>query len=162
MQRFEFLDALRGFAAFCVVFQHLHVVQPNSFGFPNAYLAVDFFFILSGFVLAHAYGARLDAGMGFRGYALRRIIRLYPLAGLGALIGLCVLLLKWSIRPDEVGALSDISLSGALNVMLLPNLFIGTRLHDQIFPVNGPLWTLFFELSVNLIWGAFVPMMRRW
>ncbi|MGI4877859.1 MAG: acyltransferase family protein, partial [Janthinobacterium lividum] len=72
------LDGLRGVAALIVVSYHMQA-DPSG----GAYLAVDFFFGLSGFVIAAAYDARFTAGMGFGGFMRLRVIRLYPLLALG-------------------------------------------------------------------------------
>lgn len=151
MQRFEFLDALRGVAAICVVILHLAVVNflPNIL--PTAFLAVDFFFVLSGFVIAHAYGASLaTATMSFSDFARRRIIRLYPLAFLGSAIGFALLLAKFLFFPQAVGELWPVVTSGIFNLLMMPNFFSGEVLRHELFPVNGPLWTLFLELIVSL------------
>src|ERR1700755_49340 len=87
--QFQTLDGLRGVAAIAVMTRHL----PQFLGAvsyhgragvllgptPKSYLAVDFFFVLSGFVLAHAYQARLQAGMGPGRFLLMRVIRRWPL-----------------------------------------------------------------------------------
>ena len=90
-QHFHVLDALRGVAAIAVVTRHLPD-QTLARLLPSSYLAVDLFFALSGFVLAHAYLGHLKAGMTFGQFAVRRIIRLYPLYLLGWLIGAAVAL----------------------------------------------------------------------
>ena len=77
-ERFALLDGLRGIAAFAVILDH---TPPNFLGelIPGRYLAVDFFFVLSGFVLAHAYGRRLEGGWSVFSFMRARVIRLYPL-----------------------------------------------------------------------------------
>src|ERR1700684_2462821 len=86
--RYDALDGLRGVAAIAVMFSHF--TQESVF--KNAYVAVDLFFMLSGFVIAHSYGTRLLAGMTAVEYIKRRIIRLYPMLLLSLLIGLPVLI----------------------------------------------------------------------
>ena len=73
------LDAMRGVAAICVMLYHYSPFLSASKVLPSAYLAVDMFFLLSGFIIAHAYRARLLAGMSLGKFAVVRIIRLYPL-----------------------------------------------------------------------------------
>jgi peptidoglycan/LPS O-acetylase OafA/YrhL len=76
--KYEVLDGMRGVAAIAVVMFH----AASFFGAlrpPSAYLAVDFFFALSGFVLGYAYDRRLAGGMSAVNFMLRRLIRLYPL-----------------------------------------------------------------------------------
>ena len=72
---------MRGIAAVAVVAFHIHgggYVLQSSLA-RNAWLAVDFFFVLSGFVIAASYGARLAAGFPVRRYMLLRLGRVYPL-----------------------------------------------------------------------------------
>src|SRR5262245_45457012 len=85
--RFLVLDGLRGLAAFAVILDHVSSVTLRHW-FPGRYLAVDFFFVLSGFVLAHAYGERLQSQLSPWRFMCIRMIRLYPLYLLGLMLGL--------------------------------------------------------------------------
>jgi len=161
-KRFETLDALRGVAALAVVLFHFGEVKLSPALVPHGYLAVDFFFVLSGFVVAYAYETELLGQLSWRAFFVRRMIRLYPLACLGAMMGLAVLLMKWHSYPGKVDPLPRILLSGMLNGLLLPTFFGGNPSHHKIFPGNGPLWTLFFELVINLLWACFGPRMKTW
>jgi peptidoglycan/LPS O-acetylase OafA/YrhL len=76
------------------------------------------------------------------------------LAFLGAFLGLTVLLLKWRLFPGRQDPLFDILTSGALNLLMLPSFFAGNAYEHGLYPGDGPLWSLFFELAVNLIWAA--------
>jgi hypothetical protein len=92
--RFHLLDGLRGFAAILVVLYHMPPYLQRWFACPNAFLAVDFFFCLSGFIIAYSYEDRILRGMSFRDFCSSRLIRLYPLYFLGSLFGLisvCIL-----------------------------------------------------------------------
>lgn len=152
-KRYETLDALRGVAAVSVVIYHLHAFNVTPDLLPSAQLAVDFFFVLSGFVVAHAYGEARLGRMSWLDFASRRLTRLMPLAMLGAALGLAVLLLKWRLFPGAEPPLGNILAAGVLNLFLLPS-FVGTTAYEHgIFPGDGPLWSLFFELVVNLAWG---------
>lgn len=154
LNRFEYLDALRGISAISVVILHLSTMQLQNVFFLNGYLAVDFFFILSGFVLAHAYVKPLNSGMSFLLFSLKRIIRLYPLSIAGTLFGISVLVAKLIVFPEKVGSGSEIATSAVLNLFLIPNLSSGAAFHNETFPVNGPLWSLSLELAINLIWAS--------
>src|SRR5882762_11377334 len=85
---FVLLDALRGAAALCVVVYHyVGILYNHKWEWPpSAFLAVDFFFLLSGFVIMHAYARRLAAGMPTQQFFMVRLIRLYPLYFLGTTI----------------------------------------------------------------------------
>jgi peptidoglycan/LPS O-acetylase OafA/YrhL len=160
MKRYEALDALRGVAALAVVVFHLGEVKLEPVWASHGYLAVDFFFVLSGFVVAHAYEKALREKLTWIGFATKRLIRLYPLALLGALAGTLVLLMKWRFFPEKVDPLGTILASSVLNSMLLPNVFGGIASRNELFPGNGPLWSLFFEMLINLLWAAVAVRLR--
>jgi len=154
MNRIHALDGLRGVAALAVVVYHLTQVRLGLNLFPHGYLAVDFFFILSGLVVAKAYEQRLREEMTFKRFLAIRAVRLMPLSILGALAGLLVLLAKWAWYPDKVDQLWQIVVSGVLNFVLLPTPFGGAASRQELFPGNGPLWSLFFEVVANAVWAT--------
>src|ERR1700712_1409072 len=88
LRRYHTLDALRGLAAIAVVGFHISQVKLEPVLVPYGYLAVDFFFVLSGAVVAHAYEKQLRAGLSWQAFFVKRVIRLYPLALLGTALGL--------------------------------------------------------------------------
>jgi peptidoglycan/LPS O-acetylase OafA/YrhL len=139
-QRYATLDGLRGLAAFAVMLLHLLPKGP-----PNAYLAVDFFFALSGFVVAHAYEGRLRAGLGFLEFARLRVLRLLPLALLG--VGLGAVLLASSDAPVD-----GLLVGTALNGLLLPSWSLD-GFSPFAFAGDPPLWSLCFELLINLAYA---------
>jgi len=151
--RFVFLDGMRGIAAFAVVGLHLGLGFGLKHYPAHGYLAVDFFFCLSGFVLSHAYGARLTAGMAFRDFAWARLARLYPMifaAGVLAPIAYYGGGFAGPHPPLGQAAL----LCGAIFLMLP----FGLLLHQPAFVLDGPIWSLFFELFAN---GLFFFQGRR-
>ncbi|EJN02133.1 acyltransferase [Phyllobacterium sp. YR531] len=158
-QRYDMLDAMRGVAAFVVVGFHLSQFGMIPTIVPRGYLAVDFFFVLSGFVIAHTYEKALQTHLSFRSFIINRVIRLYPLVLLGASVGFLVLLLKWWLFPEKVGSLGAVLMAGALNIAMVPSLAGGVSSGD-LFPANGPLWSLFFELLINLSWALFGIWLR--
>lgn len=147
--RYLLLDAMRGVAAMAVVWGHLM----DSWGRTELegqdyILAVDFFFILSGFVIGHAYAKRLKTGMSGVEFSLVRIIRLYPLLILGALFGTVVMLAHHGGEPGYAPAV--VLGSGGLAALGLPTFLMITQLG---FPINGPAWSLFFELAANFVYA---------
>jgi peptidoglycan/LPS O-acetylase OafA/YrhL len=163
---FLVLDGLRGIAALVIITRHAPAyfgalstyIQPQHAGgvplppigpFFESYLAVDFFFALSGFVMAHAYEPRLRDGMSAWQFMIVRIIRLYPLYMFGLMISAVL----------DFGSLmthADSSVARFVGV-LLPALFLlpsppqpGS---SDLFPLNEPAWSLFFELLANLCFG---------
>ncbi|GAC1043049.1 acyltransferase [Rhizobium sp. No.120] len=137
---------MRGLAAFAVVVYHLD--RPYA---PSAYIAVDFFFVLSGFVIARAYGEKLASGMTVRAFMKARYARLYPLFLIGSVYGLVQLLLHW--QASGVGR-SDLAASILTTIFMLPSPSFLTRSAGDIlalYPLNGPAWSLFWELLANLV-----------
>ncbi|HKU54954.1 MAG TPA: acyltransferase family protein, partial [Rhizomicrobium sp.] len=85
--RFLTLDALRGVGAIAVMAGHAGIVL-NAYMPPFMYLAVDMFFVLSGFVLAHAYDGKFAGGLSVGAFLKARIARLYPIYLIGLVLGL--------------------------------------------------------------------------
>lgn len=146
------LDALRGIAALAVITWH----GGRLFGddgpvFTAAILAVDMFFILSGFVLAHAYGQRLNTNLSVPDFVRMRLIRLYPLYLLGFLIAGAAVVLRLYFDMREGS--TELGVAAVLNALMLPN-----PAYDSppfLFQFNFPAWSLFFELIANLLFALF-------
>ena len=144
---FHTLDAMRAIAATAIVVLHSRLLF-NAELAPSAYLAVDLFFVLSGFVLAHVYdGRRLTV----RQFMTIRAIRLYPLYALGllfAVIQAAALLMLGQSR--ETG--TELIISAALNAVFLPSPLPSTYggYFSDLFPLNGASWSLFFEILINI------------
>ncbi|MFD1192248.1 acyltransferase family protein [Phenylobacterium conjunctum] len=146
------LDGLRGVAALSVVVMHRHVWFGLEGWLAHGYLAVDFFFMLSGFVIANAYEGKLTGGMSAWDFIKARLIRLYPLLALGVTIGTAwrLLALKLDLAiftPAETWAIFGRGL------LLLPTLH-GRFANTSAFPFDPPTWSLFFELAINLVYVA--------
>ncbi|TXN04312.1 acyltransferase family protein [Methylobacterium sp. WL103] len=147
---FALLDGLRGVAAILVVVRH----APNLFGLqPGAvetHLAVDLFFVLSGFVLAHAYAARVRDGLPARAFLRIRVIRLYPLYALGLALTVAVALLSFAVGQGPGFSPSAMALSTLCSALMLPTPPAVSTLPAAIFPLNFPSWSIFFELIANM------------
>ncbi|MBB3655462.1 peptidoglycan/LPS O-acetylase OafA/YrhL [Rhizobium sp. BK650] len=138
--RFWVLDLLRGASAILILIYH------SSNVFPIAYAAVDLFFMLSGFVLAERYGESLLQEGGRRDFIRHRIARLYPV------YLVCTLLGAVSVFP-LIGHLENWSVS-AFAVSLVTSLLFLPAPSDTvlgILPLNGPAWSLFFEVVANVV-----------
>lgn len=157
---YDLLDGLRGVAALTVVCFHLfeafatsHLDQRINHG----YLAVDFFFILSGFVIGYAYDDRWGK-MTIRDFLKRRLIRLHPMVVVGALIGAAVFYFQgcsvWDVSKISVGALL---LATVMNALLIPAA-TGAEIRGvgEMYPLNGPSWSLFFEYIGNILYALFI------
>lgn len=141
------LDALRGVAALTVVQLH----TSRFFGvqlFHHAGLAVDFFFMLSGFVLAFAYQPKLDSGWPTKTFLKVRVIRLYPLYLLGLLVGTAFWLLRARFGHASPGIAIGIAFALGLFVLPMPP---GVQSPEGAsFPLNIPTWSLFYEILANV------------
>ncbi len=163
---YEILDGLRGVAAVMVVLFHLfetftggnHLIQIINHG----YLAVDFFFVLSGFVIGYAYDNRW-AKMTLGGFFKRRLIRLHPMIILGMLIG--AIGFYFSASPIVFPAVSTYPVWKMLLVMFIGFTLIplpgsmDVRGWSQMHPLNGPAWSLFYEYVANILYGLLI---RKW
>jgi peptidoglycan/LPS O-acetylase OafA/YrhL len=138
------LDGLRGVAALAVVGKHFQNLSHINLHLQQAAVAVDLFFVLSGFVLAQAYEQRLTEGLAWRSYMGMRLARLYP-----AIFGALVIAVAFR-------ALAGGSFFWQLGFqfLLLPVLFGPILYGGDIFPLDGPQWSLFWELCVNGLHGA--------
>lgn len=151
-KRFGTLDAMRGLAAVAVVLFHVAWLKNAADYLPHGYLAVDFFFILSGFVIAFTYETRLATAMSFGDFLMRRLIRLYPMALVGVILGAAVIMLKAQVDPGKVDDLPRVAVGIAANLALLPDPFGGSASQSVLFPGNGPLWSIPFELFIDIVW----------
>ncbi|MBV8850871.1 MAG: acyltransferase [Methylobacteriaceae bacterium] len=154
-QRYLALDGLRGIAAIFVVIYHMGAIESPSYPFSSAYLAVDLFFVLSGFVLSHAYDGPLGCGMTLSQFMARRLARLYPAYLFGLMLGIVALL----ITADKIssGKFATALITG-LALIPVP---IELSKEPPIFPLDGPAWSLFLELVVNAAFALFFPRLTR-
>ena len=152
---FGALDAMRGLAAGIVVLYHLG----HWLGIPwlavNGRLAVDFFFCLSGFVISLAYGKSEARELTFAAFARIRMIRLVPMIWLGCLLSAAYLTSRVTLR-GETNLYGSLNLAFVLNMLSLPFFGAPTEVGGpQVFPLNGPQYSLLLEILVNLIWFPF-------
>lgn len=162
---YELLDGLRGVAALLVVWYHLFeafATSPVDQRFNHGYLAVDFFFLLSGFVIGYAYDERWGRGLRMRDFIKRRLIRLHPMVVLGALLGAAAFFVQGSVRwngePVSTGMVLAALLCGLLLIPAWPGAGHEVRGNGEMYPLNGPGWSLFFEYLGNLL---YMLLLRR-
>lgn len=138
---------MRWIAAFAVAAFHAGLLHSDQ---QSPYLAVDFFFALSGFVIAHAYDARLAGGMSAKEFIGRRLLRLYPLFALGLVLGLVAALVEigMGVGQDTLGITVLQFLCGLL---FLP--YPSLEPNALISPLNGPYWSLILEIHINVIFA---------
>lgn len=165
---YALLDGLRGVAALLVVWYHVFEGFQFAGNKPvidfinHGYLAVDFFFILSGFVIGYAYDDRWGKSLTMGGFFRRRLIRLHPMVVMGAVIGAASFLLSGMERWD--GTHSTVLLTllallcSCLMIPALPGMPREVRGNGEMFPLNGPCWSLFFEYIGNILYAL---LLRR-
>ncbi|HPZ46915.1 MAG TPA: acyltransferase [Novosphingobium sp.] len=146
--RLHGLDALRGIAALCVVGLHARAIFPY---FPDVlgkgYLGVDFFLMLSGYLMARITEPRLAASLDPGAFLKARYRRFWPTVAFGSVIGIPYLWVR--TQGDPLWFASAL----AANMALLP--FPADHL---LFPLNVPVWTIFAELAANAV---HVLLLRR-
>ena len=146
------LDGMRGVAAIAVVIAHaggrfFGQHQPGS-----AYLAVDLFFVLSGFVIAHAYGSKLCRSLTPRDFMAVRVLRLFPLYLAGvALTALAVLTALTITNDASTWNGRYLAIASLLALFMLPS---PVGIQGVFFPLNFPTWSLFYEMVVNLAYAT--------
>lgn len=168
---YEILDGLRGVAALLVVWYHIHegfafAGSVNGVGnglitsFNHGYLAVDFFFILSGFVIGYAYDDRWGKSFGQKEFYRRRLIRLHPMVVMGALIGMVCFFIQggtmWDGKEVPLSAVVLALFCGLFMIPALPGGSYEVRGNGEMFPLNGSAWSLFFEYIGNILYALFI------
>lgn len=166
---YELLDGLRGVAALIVVCYHIF----EGFSFAeitngagdgmirilnHGYLAVDFFFLLSGFVISYAYDGRSKMKMG--DFFKRRLVRLHPMLIMGAFIGMLCFLIggsqQWNGTQVPFYLTMLCFVLSALMLPAIPGSPNEVRGNGEMFPLNGPAWSLFFEYIGNILYILFI------
>ncbi len=130
--------------------------NPSRQWINHGYLAVDFFFLLSGYVIGYAYDDRWHA-MSLRNFCARRLIRLQPMVIVGSLIGAMLFYFQASPEFSLVASTPPwkvivLMIVGAAMLPVTPTFDV--RGWNESYPLNGPAWSLFFEYIVNFLYGA--------
>lgn len=144
------LEALRGMAALCILLLHTRAVFGGEPVFGKGYLAVEFFLMLSGFLMAYAQEARMAKGFAPLAFMAKRYKRLWPTMALGSAIGLPRLFLRATDIAQFIGM-------GLANLLLIPVSF-----QRELFPLNIPAWTIFYELIANLLHVLIFRHLKLW
>jgi peptidoglycan/LPS O-acetylase OafA/YrhL len=159
---YPILDGLRGVASVLVII--FHVLETFTGGnkfiqiINHGYLAVDFFFLLSGFVVAYAYDDRWGKMTQWDFYK-RRLVRLQPMVIMGSLIGAALFYFQASpafptIANTPVWELLLVMVIGATLIPVPMSMDI--RGWQEMHPLNGPAWSLFFEYIANILYAVIV------
>jgi peptidoglycan/LPS O-acetylase OafA/YrhL len=122
----------------------------------HGYLAVDFFFLLSGFVIAHAYDDRWG-NMGIKDFFKRRLIRLHPMIIIGMTVGaICFYFSTSTVVFPPIGSTPvwKLILTMLIGYTLIPiPVSMDIRGWAEMHPLDGPAWTLFFEYIANILYA---------
>ncbi len=166
---YELLDGLRGVLALMVLWYHVFEGFAFARGtgietFNHGHIGVDFFFMLSGFVISYAYDDRWQDGasapLSIGNFFKRRLIRLHPMLVMGAVIGVVTFLIQGGATwQGESIPLSLVMVALVLTILFVPA-YAGAeyeiRGNGEMFPLNGPAWSLFFEYIGNILYALFI------
>ena len=169
-RHYVLLDGLRGVAAILVLFYHIfegfsfaEITNEAGSGIittlNHGHIAVDFFFILSGFVISYAYDDRWKK-MNTWQFFKRRLIRLHPMLIMGAVIGTVTFAIagfeKWDGTTTSTGWVMTAMLLTMFMIPAVPGVPYEVRGNGEMFPLNGPGWSLFFEYIGNILYALFI------
>ncbi|MBV8979201.1 MAG: acyltransferase [Alphaproteobacteria bacterium] len=155
--RFHNLDAMRGVCALSVVLFHCEGLFAQGVVFCHGFLAVDAFFVLSGFVIAHTYEHRLGRSMSLRNFLQARLKRLTPVYWAGTI--LCSAMLAAVVHYKPAGTFYDPHLVlplSAMALLLLPQWTLG----GLAYPANPVAWSLMGEMFANVVYARWLFALR--
>lgn len=170
-ERYDLLDGLRGVAALMVLLYHIFNDSKSFFVWPtpvneffHSFLGVDFFFILSGFVMGYAYDMQWNR-MSLGGFIKRRLIRLHPMVVMGVLVGAVVFIIQGCTKWDGTSVpWQSVLWATLLGLFLIPSpTSMDVRGNTELYPLNGAHWSLFFEYIGSLLYGLMLHRMStKW
>ena len=158
------LETLRGFAALIVVLFHFQIgseLTNNSF-IANGHSAVNFFFILSGFVIAENYMDKFNNLYDVLNFQIKRFWRLYPVHLFVLILYLILELVKLyfvnytGIKPTELPFDDDQSL-----INFIESIFLFQNILDNDFVWNRPAWSISVEFYTYLIFGLLIFLLKN-
>ncbi|MDR1171796.1 MAG: acyltransferase [Bacteroidales bacterium] len=160
---YDVLDGLRGTAAIVIlVFHYLEMIYPEEYSenfMGHGFLAVDFFFCLSGFVTGFAYDNRIKT-IGIKSFFVNRLIRLHPLVVLGSIIGFAGFVLNPFVDGIREAGWGNLLPALACSMLLIPAPFLPLR-GGGLFPYNTPSWSLFLEYIANVVYALVLCRIKK-
>lgn len=159
---FQILDGLRGIAALAIVVFHFMewiYSDPSQNFIGHGFLAVDFFFCLSGFVIGYAYDSRLHK-IGIKQFFISRLIRLQPMVVLGSVLGLMAFLFDPFTTFQFAYSFGQIFLLFICSFLLIPFPAMQERSYN-LFGLNAPSWSLFWEYVANIFYAFILSKLPR-
>jgi peptidoglycan/LPS O-acetylase OafA/YrhL len=161
-RHFKALDGMRGVAALAVVtfhFMEMAIYDYSKLFIGHGFLAVDFFFCLSGFVIGYAYDDRVGA-MGLWKFFRARLIRLHPLVIFGSVLGLITLFAD-PFRGGPLGySAGKVALMFLASILVIPYPAMQER-GFNLFSLNAPAWSLFWEYVANIFYAIVLHKFSR-
>ena len=159
---FEILNGMRGLAALVIVvfhFMEIIIADFSKIYIAHGFLAVDFFFVLSGFVIAYAYDNRI-AEMKLKTFVKLRLIRLQPLVVIGSILGLLTFLFDPYSNLYSVYGFRGTAMLFITSVFMIPYPVVSER-YFNLFNLNAPSWSLFWEYIANLAYATILFRANR-
>lgn len=161
-QHFEILDGLRGVASVCVVIFHfMEFATPdyNDNFMAHAYLAVDFFFCLSGFVIAYAYDNRLQE-LGVKKFFRLRLIRLHPLVVIGSILGIIGFIFDPFSDLQTIKGWGKTIIMFITSCLMIPYPVVEER-YFNLYHLNPPTWSLLWEYVANIFYALILVRIKK-
>lgn len=159
---YAILDGLRGVASVLVIIFHVFETFTGGNRFiqiiNHGYLAVDFFFVLSGFVVAYAYDDRWGKITQWDFYK-RRLVRLQPMVIMGSIIGAALFYFQVSPAFPKIAGTPvwEMLMLMVIGATLIPvPISMDIRGWQEMHPLNGPAWSLFFEYIANFLYAVLI------
>lgn len=161
--RLETLDSWRGICALLVAIMHFPVSGPigESPFVRNAYLFVDYFFVLSGFVIAHGYGAKLANGVDYMRFVILRIGRIYPLHIAVLALFVAFEALRWAVPALARNGTMPFTDGNSPSELLTSLALLNGLGFDSRLAWNGPSWSISAELWTYILFGGLVVLLGR-
>lgn len=158
------LESLRGIAALVVATSHTALNSPLSTNVivKNASWMVDFFFVLSGFVIALNYADRLNSWAELKKFQLRRFWRLYPLHFFTLLIFLGIEVIKYGFESQSGIVANNPAFSKSDLSAFVHNLFLTHSIFIGRSTFNAPSWSISTEFYTYFIFGVFTLLMTKY
>lgn len=161
-QHFDSLDGMRGIAALAIVIFHFMewvYTDPSKNFIAHGFLAVDFFFCLSGFVIGYAYNNRIRQ-IGIVAFFKLRLIRLHPLVIFGSVLGLLGFLFDPFVAQAGLYSTGNLLLTFVCSIFLIPLPLMKERAFN-LFSFNAPAWSLFWEYVANIAYAVVLYRISR-
>ena len=156
------LESLRGICALVVAVYHFNVGSHFNNSFTNhGYLCVDFFFVLSGFVIALNYQCRMTSVASLFQFQKKRLIRLYPLHIITLFFFVAIEMSKWVAERLWGVVVNNPTFSMNNGLAFLKNLFLFQNVFDSHLTWNYPSWSISAEFYTYFLFGGIALLCKK-